>query len=160
MSEGLSVEQQQRKNDKRELTRATNDVARAHFKLTQLQIQWARKYGGDESDEQEEAKKGKKVASSSPKATKKQKKRDAPTEQPAGEEAKEQKKPKEKRADWSCKGNVLTGEPCSVPAAEQTPSSGTKHNGATHDTCVVCKKAITKAKRAEKKGSKGSEEAN
>lgn len=166
MSEGHAVSvDDQRKLDGRAVKRAFNDYTRAYLKWHNMDYEYRTKYKGAEEVEETGSKAKKTVASPAAKPKKSKKREAPPTEQPAGEEAKEQKRPKEKKekkpkektADWSCKGNVIAGEPCPIPAAEQTPSSDTKHNGAQYNTCVVCKKAVQKAKRAEKKASGSAE---
>lgn len=151
MSEGQAVADDQRKKDTRDLARQKGDVARSIFKLIASQIHYARKYGAEDHE-------GEEVAAPAPQKEKKSKKRAEPPAAAEENKEKKEKKPKEKTQDWSCKGNPITGQSCSVEPAQQTPSSDTKHNGENYNTCVVCKKEVKKTRRAEKKSTKESAE--
>lgn len=135
MSEGHVVTARQVKN-------AANNVVKAMLVMNKLSFQFNKQQ--EEEGEEPEAK---------PKAEKKKKeskKREAPEIAEKKEEKKKEKK--EKPEGWLCSGNVAEGTPCELSEEKQEyPGSGTRYKGETHNVCKVCKKAVEKARAAEKK---------
>lgn len=67
--------------------------------------------------------------------------------EPEPKKEKTKKEPKEKPADWVCKGNVVDGTPCPREPEDQEFTSRTLHNKKLHDACKQCKKAIKKLQK-------------
>lgn len=132
MSEGHVVTARQVKN-------AANNVVKAMLVMNKLSFQFNKQQ--EEEGEEPEAKVEKKKES---------KKREASEIAEKKEEKKKEKK--QKPEGWLCSGNVAEGTPCELSEEKQEyPGSGTRYKGETHNVCKVCKKAVEKARAAEKK---------
>lgn len=134
MSEGHVVTARQVKN-------AANNVVKAMLVMNKLSFQFNKQQ--EEEGEEPEAKVEKKKES---------KKREAPESQKEEKKEEKKKEKKEKPEGWLCSGNVAEGTPCELSEEKQEyPGSGTRYKGETHNVCKVCKKAVEKARAAEKK---------